>query len=156
MHLEGQPFPYMVILSPNHQWTMDTQNYRLHTLHKWHIHSNSFPSGDTAKSFLTFRRYNVSWALQISQNVVTNADFLMQLHCHVQCEIKIPQNNVLFLNRQYPSLIHNINVFVEILIYQSTIYICVSDWTRGLSGYRARRRVADSRGPAPVACLSLN
>ena len=28
--------------------------------------------------------------------------------------------------------------------------------SRALSGYRARRRVADSRGPALVACLSLN
>jgi hypothetical protein len=29
-------------------------------------------------------------------------------------------------------------------------------YTRGMSGYRARRRVADSRGPVPVAGLSLN
>jgi hypothetical protein len=28
--------------------------------------------------------------------------------------------------------------------------------TRGLSGYRARRRVTDSRGPVFVAGLSLN
>ena len=28
--------------------------------------------------------------------------------------------------------------------------------TRGLSGYRARRRVADSQGPVLLASLSLN
>jgi hypothetical protein len=32
----------------------------------------------------------------------------------------------------------------------------VTGMTRGLSGYRARRRVADSRGPLLVAGLSLN
>jgi hypothetical protein len=53
-----------------------SQNYQMHTLHKWHTLYNSFPPGDTTKSFLTFRRYNVSWALQISRDVVKYAGFL--------------------------------------------------------------------------------
>jgi hypothetical protein len=46
-----------------------------------------------------------------------------------------------------PSAAHNLEVVTV---------VCELLATRGLSGYRARRRVADSRGPAHVAGLSLN
>ena len=45
--------------------------------------------------------------------------------------------------------------FQESIPKQQKQEVFMGFWTRGLSGYRARRRVADSRGPAFVACLSL-
>jgi hypothetical protein len=40
-------------------------------------------------------------------------------------------------------------------ILQPVLLMVSAESFRGLSGYRARRQVVDSRGPAPVAGLSL-
>jgi hypothetical protein len=54
--------------------------------------------------------------------------------------------------------LHTFSSDLNQIIYEVIFRFCDYEKknTRGLSGYRARRRVADSRGPVLVAGLSLN
>jgi hypothetical protein len=75
-----------------------------------------------------------------------SAKFYILLTVHLEVILVNDQLDALFLN-----------VFISRLyMLRATIAHHQEDQPQGLSGYRARRRVVDSRGPVLVAGLSLN
>jgi len=105
LHLDCQPFPYMVLSTLNHKWTMNMQNSWLNTLSDTHgptlfqdTARSFWPSGATVRH--DNHRFHTMWQII--------AFYAIKLPCSGQNKRKILKNKVWFLWQSVSQSIHNL------------------------------------------------